>query len=292
MTEEIKYSPQDLKRIILKSLYATPPLKDILVLKGGNALSIVHERIERESTDLDFSLLSSSYTDSEIRDMIKAVLGTHLQMHDLEVIDYEFRRVPSFEGEDKFPWWGGFKIAFKIVRRPTPETSGISANLKRLRKASIPADLNFKRTFSIDLSFQEFCDQATKYIVRDFEVFAYTEEMCVLEKLRAICQQHPEYCNTLGKFPKERARDFYDILKVLDGSGTDLTLPENKELCTRIFEAKKCPLELLGRISETREIHEQGATSLQSFLAVDSDFNLMFERVVELGRSLESSWKK
>jgi hypothetical protein len=59
----------------------------------------------------------------------------------------------------------------------------------------------------------------------------------VIEKLRAICQQMPEYTHRTRH--SGRARDFYDIYCVVTELGIDLGSEENLELARRIFAAKQ-----------------------------------------------------
>ena len=77
--------------------------------------------------------------------------------------------------------------------------------------------------------------------------------MIVAEKLRALCQQLPEYRHRGRR--SARARDFYDIHRVVTVAGIDLLNSENLELVRRIFAVKEVPLEFLGRIQEYREFH-------------------------------------
>ena len=72
--------------------------------------------------------------------------------------------------------------------------------------------------------------------------------MIALEKLRAICQQMPEYI--LQRRPSARARDFYDIHLVVSLTGMNLSSQENLELVRHIFAAKDVPLRLLGKIKD------------------------------------------
>ena len=45
----------------------------------------------------------------------------------------------------------------------------------------------------------------------DYTIYVYSPTMIAIEKLRAICQQMPEYA--LQRRPSARARDFYDIYR-------------------------------------------------------------------------------
>ncbi|MBW2725754.1 MAG: nucleotidyl transferase AbiEii/AbiGii toxin family protein, partial [Deltaproteobacteria bacterium] len=45
-----------IRRLIVAALFSDDELLDLLVLKGGNALQLVHVIVDRASTDLDFSM--------------------------------------------------------------------------------------------------------------------------------------------------------------------------------------------------------------------------------------------
>ncbi len=105
----------------------------------------------------------------------------------------------------------------------------------------IPAGSNSPK-IRIDLSEHEYCGKQRTKTVRGTKIRAYSREMIVLEKLRAICQQHPEY--PYRQQTKNRARDFYDI--------HGLTLDSSEEFILRcqhhlkaVFAAKEVPLWIL-----------------------------------------------
>ena len=52
---KLKMTPDDIRKIVLKSLFSTDELIDVLTLKGGNALKLLGIT-ERQSQDLDFSI--------------------------------------------------------------------------------------------------------------------------------------------------------------------------------------------------------------------------------------------
>jgi len=110
--------------------------------------------------------------------------------------------------------------------------------------------------------------------------------MIVIEKLRAICQQMPEY--TDPRLATARARDFFDIHEAIEKRSIDLTNPANLELLRLIFEAKKVPLSLLLQVGNTREFHRPDWPSVETSVAggsVDSFdfyFNFALEQIERL----------
>jgi hypothetical protein len=117
--------------------------------------------------------------------------------------------------------------------------------------------------------------------------------MIVFEKLRAICQQMPEYRHIIGKSHGDaRARDFFDIYTVVEHFEIDLTSVKNLELLTAIFDAKKVPLYLLNTISEYREFHRPDFYAVQSTIKPHiklKDFDFYFDYVFDKSQRLLKS---
>jgi hypothetical protein len=113
------------------------------------------------------------------------------------------------------------------------------------------------KKFLIDISRFEFIEGKESQLLDGYRIFVYSPEMIVFEKLRAICQQMPEYGaivkRTRAGFP--RARDFIDIYALVRARKIIVSRPENLELLRQIFEAKKAPLKLLAEVQNFREFH-------------------------------------
>ena len=115
--------------------------------------------------------------------------------------------------------------------------------------------------------------------------------MLAIEKLRAICQQMPDY--PMRSHPTPRARDFYDIYSVIEGTHIDLITLTNLQLARDIFAAKSVPLTLISKISEHREFHKQDWPAVE--LTVSGkllEFDFYFDFVIGQTRLLESLWEK
>jgi predicted nucleotidyltransferase component of viral defense system len=139
-------SLEEIRRRILTALFSDDELMDTLVLKGGNALTLVHKVGLRVSVDM--GLLDGSTVSRSVDCILSHLL------------------------------------------RP-----------------------NYFRT-----------------LAQRVAVYAYSLEMIAAEKLRAICQQMPEY--TVLRTKRPRARDFYDIHQVITQHGIDLTTNENRSSCS------------------------------------------------------------
>jgi hypothetical protein len=91
--------------------------------------------------------------------------------------------------------------------------------------------------------------------------------MIALEKLRAICQQMPEY--SPNRTPSARARDFFDIYQIHAITGLRIGSQENKKLLRHIFAAKDVPLDFLQLIAAQREFHRPDWDSVR--LSINND---------------------
>lgn len=111
--------------------------------------------------------------------------------------------------------------------------------------------------------------------------------MIAIEKMRAICQQMPQYA--LNLTPCARARDFYDIHLIILETGVDLSSAENKDLLRHIFEAKEVPINLLQLIAVQREFHRPDWDSVRLSIAHDGleEFDFYFDFVLEQVAQLE-----
>ena len=118
--------------------------------------------------------------------------------------------------------------------------------------------------------------------------------MICLEKLRAICQQMPEYLvsikgNAKGNTP--RAKDFYDIYLIIHKLNVDLFEETNIEMCKKIFAIKKVPLHLISNIKSTRDFHKQGYSSLKDSVLEGeklNEFDFYFNYIVKFCDKLTS----
>ncbi len=92
-----------------------------------------------------------------------------------------------------------------------------------------------------------------------------------------------------------RPRDFFDIYTVQKHYEIDFTDIKNHNLITKIFAAKRVPLDLIGCISDYREFHRQGFDSLKDTLKPNvtlKDFDYYFDFLIDRTEKLESLWVK
>jgi hypothetical protein len=115
--------------------------------------------------------------------------------------------------------------------------------------------------------------------------------MLVLEKLRAICQQMPEYGPVVKRTRpgSPRARDFLDLKTIIDLCRVYLFTNENAALLVNVFAAKRVPIELLGKIEQTREFHRLGWPTVEQTVTPGTplaSFDDYFDFAARLARQL------
>jgi hypothetical protein len=196
----------------------------------------------------------------------------------LVVFDFEFSARP-FTPRPGAPKWGGYVAEFKLLNEA--RYNEIGDNKQRRGAQSIVVGPEQRRKFTIELSKFEFTQGRLTREIDNFDIHVYAPEMIAIEKLRAICQQMPEY--PLNRTPSARARDFFDIHLIVTLTAMDLGSEENRELLRNIFAAKDVPIELLQLIPGQREFHRPDWDSVRSSMAQDSlkDFDFYFDFVLE-----------
>jgi hypothetical protein len=145
------------------------------------------------------------------------------------------------------------------------------------------------RTFRIEFSKYEFCKGKKEAEIDDYTIYVYTLDMLAIEKLRALCQQLPEYEGR--SYKTARARDFYDIYVLVHDAGVNLSAEENVELIREIFAAKKVPLSFMSLLQTTKDFHAPDWPSVQESVTGElRDFDFYFDFVINEVKSLEPLW--
>jgi predicted nucleotidyltransferase component of viral defense system len=268
----------EIRRTTIIALFADDELSERLALKGGNALSLIHGITSRTSLDLDFSIREDfpDFKDAEAR--IFRALKDRFDSLGYVVFDERLNPKPRLDGPDDKPWWGGYELKFKLISKDSYER--LRNRPQKMRIEALVTGARDERTFTVDLSKYEYTKGKQEHQLDHYLIYVYTPEMIVVEKLRAICQQMPEYPHK--GHPRPRARDFYDIYSAVTRVGIDLTSAQNRELLAEIFEAKQVPLSLLTRIGENREFHRPDWTAVQSTVNEElRDFDFYFDFVLQ-----------
>lgn len=284
---------EKVKRWGVQAMFSDDELLDELVLKGGNAMALVHRLSARASVDLDFSM-SHDFPDGieAVQARIEKALVTTFRENGFEVFDLKMTEKPkAIQEDDMADFWGGYGIEFKLITADLFKLH--SPNLELLRKHALTIGKGPK--FLIDISRFEYTLGKQAVDFDGYRIYVYSPEMIVCEKLRAICQQMPEYGPIIkrSRAGSARARDFIDIHVLVDTLKLDLTSEQNKQMLARMFELKKVPLSFLGHIAVHYDFHRADFPAVQATMVASADvrdFDFYFNFTQDLVNSLKPLW--
>jgi hypothetical protein len=281
---------REIRRIAITAIFSDDVLFERVVLKGGNALSLALGMSNRTSLDLDFSIENDFEDLNDIRNRVQRALENRFLAAGFVVFDFKFGTKPSISPEGQNPRWGGYIAAFKVMEKV--KYNELEGDLAALRRDSFVVGPGQQRVFNIDLSKYEYVTGKLEVELDNYAIYVYSPTMIAIEKLRAICQQMPEY--TLQRCPSARARDFYDIHLIVSLTSMDLNSPENLDLARHIFAAKEVPLILLGKIKNQKEFHRPDWDSVKISSNNDelAEFDYYFDFVVEQVNSMKTLWEE
>ncbi|RPI63339.1 MAG: nucleotidyl transferase AbiEii/AbiGii toxin family protein [Planctomycetaceae bacterium] len=282
-----------IKKLVVIAVFSDDQLMERLVLKGGNALDIVHRISTRASIDVDLSM-ADEFTAAErlvVRDKLEHVLKQTFRPAGYEVFDVKMEDKPPALTPDMADFWGGYCVEFKLAERSVFDK--FSTDVQQLRRNALPLGQSSK--FLIDISKFEYTTGKQPKNLDGYRIFVYSPEMIVAEKLRAICQQMPEYGPVIkrSRAGTSRARDFLDILTLVTTRDINMDTRDNRSLLSHIFTAKKVPLALIGLIGKYREFHQMDFHAVKDTVrpgVILKDFNFYFDFVLDLAQRLKSLW--
>lgn len=267
----------EVRRIVIIAMFSDDILYDRLVLKGGNAISLVYGIGKRSSLDVDFSIEGEFSDLDDIEARIRKALSDRFDQAGFIVFDFLFGPRPATGGE-KNPLWGGYRVEFKLI--PKAFYNKVTGEIESVRRNATVIGPAQQRTFRIDISKNEFCASKAEKEVDKYTVYVYSPAMIAVEKLRAICQQMPEYPLRVAKTP--RARDFYDISLLLEHANVDFGSAEVNDLIAPVFAAKQVGIELIAKIAGYRDFHQQDWPSVQDSVAGNiRSFEHYFDTVLQ-----------
>lgn len=233
-----------------------------IFLKGGQALRLKENLKSRFSADIDFSSPTPIAEDDVFFDEMKSALSLEFFRHGLCLFDFKHVRRPKRRPDNTPDFWSGWAVEFKLI-----EDSKRNLDPKaRSVQAIIPKGAN-SPVIEIDISEYEYCGAVEKLKVQGTVINVYSRTLLLLEKIRAICQQHPDYPL---KGEGQRARDYYDVerlwSKVLKDGHSDDFLNDCAQHLGKVFAAKKVELVLLQKIFEPdfAELQSADWASVQS----------------------------
>lgn len=282
---------EHIKKIAAIALVSDDVLMEKLVLKGGNAINLIHQLSSRASIDLDYSMKGDFKEEKliDIENRIFNALNSSFKENGYQIFDFRFNAKPEKVDKRVTHFWGGYAVEFKIM---TSEKYAKYNKIDDHRKNAIVIGNNNSTKYTIDISKYEFVDKKVDYEIDGYTLFAYSPEMIICEKIRALCQQVPAYKEIVKSItPKSRARDFFDIHTLISHFGIDITQAENLDLLRNILAAKNVPIDFIGMISSCRALHEESFAGLRDTIKVSEkleSFDYYFKYITKLSEEILS----
>lgn len=257
-------SLEQIKKLVIIAMFSDDDLLERLVLKGGNALDLVHRISKRASIDVDFSMSGDFPREQRdtVQGRVEALLGRTFREAGYYVFDVRMDEQPEDISPDVADFWGGWRVEFKLIHHAAYATH--AGDINALRRHALRIGQGQK--FLIDISRYELTIGKQPDLLDGFRIYVYSREMLLCEKLRAICQQMPDY----GPIVKRRrpgaarARDFLDIHTLVVDGRLDVATPQIRRLLSDVFRAKRVPLTFLRRIATYREFHRADFPAVQA----------------------------
>ena len=235
---------------VIYGLYHDGVFTKKILIKGGQAIRIKEGIKQRLSVDIDASVKGAIPEPGSFFVRFKKSLDKQFGKLKLIVIDFKEAKRPKNPHPDAPDFWTGWKVVFKLRE-------------KNSRNAIVP-DGSGSPKITVDLSEYEYCDDFESMELRIGSTsektitYWYSTEMLVVEKIRAICQQHPDYSNR--RTATSRARDFYDIANLVEKKTKNQEMQGFGEKCAKlvepIFAAKKVDKKIIKRIFEPEFVAE------------------------------------
>lgn len=277
------------KRLVVAAMFSDQELNQRFVLKGGNAIDLVLGVGTRASIDVDLSM-ETDFAPEElenIRQRLQQSLENAFSPEGYRVFDVTLEEKPPTVSPEIAQFWGGYSVTFKIIQADQYQPGDEA--LESMRRNAV--HFGPKGKFEIDISKFEYCPGKQAAEIEGRQIFAYTPEMLVCEKLRAICQQMPEYGPIVKRTRpgSARARDFVDVRVLVDRFSLELVHPDNLDLLRRTFAAKKVPLNLLANLLPYRDFHRADFQAVKDSVKPGvrlEQFDFYFDYVVALGERL------
>ena len=276
---------KDIRRLVIIALFSDDELMEKLVLKGGNALDIIYDIGSRSSLDIDLSIAQDFVDLKDTERRIFRSLKDRFDAAGYVIFDESFEHRPRQRKEGLSEVWGGYAIEFKLIGKENFER--FKDDLSNLRRNATPVAPNHSPKFKIEISKFEFVETKEEVELDEYTIYVYSLPMIVIEKLRAICQQMPEY--HLRGYSTPRARDFYDVHSIIAAEEVDITTAENIDLIKQIFAVKEVPLDFLRNIEQTREFHRENWQAVIESVSGDiKEFDYYFDFVIQITEKLKT----
>ncbi len=278
---------EEVRKLIVRALYTDEWLYHQLVLKGGNALSLIYNVGNRSSLDIDFSIERDFEDLNEVAQRMERTLKSTFEEVGILVFDFSIEKKPKVADNE---WWGGYTAEFKLISKKNADK--LSFRIEDMRRQALTIDAGSqRRRYSIEISkFEYIADRVAKKI-DGVDIVVYSPLLLAVEKLRALLQQHPSYTQIPDNLKRSRARDLYDIWAISDYFSIKIEM--NLSTVEAVFSAKRVDINLLSRLSEVKALHLASWSDVELSVPMDlEDFDFYFNFVNSAAINLYAQWKK
>lgn len=281
-----------IKKLAIVSMFSDDDLLDQLVLKGGNAMDLVHRIGARASVDVDFSMKEDFKQEDAQKRVEQALQRTFEIEAGYLAFDIKMENRPGKMSPELADFWGGYQVEFKLI--PLARANEVGRDPEVMRREAI--QLGQSSRFLIDISRYEYTEDKQEAELEGYKIYVYSPEMIVCEKLRAICQQMPDYMQIIKtNKARQRARDFVDIEAIVRTFKVDLGTDRAREMVKGMFAIKRVPLSYLPRIPELKDFHGAGYDEVRGTIKAGVElkpWDYYFDFVVEQVQKLKPLWDK
>lgn len=252
---------EQIRNIVITSIFSNDVLLNKLTLKGGHALELQGVNV-RASQDIDLAISHNiKFTKEENEPLFRESLTAGFAEVGYQVVNFTFNVRPrhknkiieDYEHQSKLQdvVWGGYHIRFGIM----PQKRYITLKNDHVENIGAHADTTWgnKKNIEIDLSKDEYTEPREETDLEGYTIYLYTPIMIVYEKIRASCQQLPQY--KIGS-TKERARDLFDIYELLihnDDLHDQMLSPDSIYILKEMFKLKDVDFSLLLQINSYKK---------------------------------------
>ena len=120
------------RKLTIVALFSDDRLFEQILLKRGNALSLVYALSPRTSLDLDFSIENDFADLYDTRNRIFRAIKDRFSSVGLVVFDESFEPKPRVPRPNQQAWWGGYELKFKLIEQA--KHSALGGNLETIRR--------------------------------------------------------------------------------------------------------------------------------------------------------------
>ncbi|MFW6015762.1 MAG: nucleotidyl transferase AbiEii/AbiGii toxin family protein [bacterium] len=292
MPDDLYNQLDEIRKLVIISLFSDDTLMELFTLKGGNALNYIYDVSARSSIDIDISMAESfkeyKLAMEEVSATLEYVLSSTFEENGYYIFDISLEERPQVTHEN---FWGGYQLNFKLLDYETwSKLKEEGKELEDFQRQAIPINEQNHRNFKVDISKYEYTKNRIAHELDYYTIYVYTPLMIVYEKLRSICQQMEEYKKIIPTHSvKGRAKDFFDIYTLMDKHTIKFLDENNLNILKEIFLIKKVPLSFLKLLEDQREFHRDSFTTVIDTINPEielQEYDYYFDYVLEITKNI------